>query len=41
MTLYGTGMRLAEVSLLRVSDIYSRRMIIRVERGKGERCVIW
>jgi len=31
MTLYGTGMRRAEVSLLKVSDIDSRRMMIRVE----------
>ena len=28
-------MRRAEVSLLKVSDIDSRRMMIRVERGKG------
>jgi integrase/recombinase XerD len=35
MTLYGTGMRRAEVSMLKVSDIDSRRMMIRVERGKG------
>ena len=35
MTLYGTGMRRTEVSLLKVSDIDSRRMMIRVERGKG------
>ena len=35
MTLYGTGMRRAEVSLLKVGDIDSRRMMIRVERGKG------
>jgi integrase len=35
MTLYGTGMRRAEVSLLKVSDVDSRRMMIRVERGKG------
>src|ERR1700739_34614 len=35
MTLYGTGMRRAEVSLLKVRDIDSRRMMIRVERGKG------
>ena len=35
MTLYGTGMRRTEVSLLRVSDIDSQRMMIRVERGKG------
>jgi integrase/recombinase XerD len=35
MTLYGTGMRRTEVSLLKVRDIDSRRMMIRVERGKG------
>ena len=35
MTLYGTGMRRTEVSVLKVSDIDSQRMMIRVERGKG------
>jgi integrase len=35
MVLYGTGMRRTEVSLLKVSDLDSQRMIIRVERGKG------
>jgi integrase/recombinase XerD len=35
MILYGTGMRRMEVSLLKVSDIDSARMMIRVERGKG------
>ncbi len=35
MTLYATGMRRTEVSLLKVSDIDSQRMMIRVERGKG------
>jgi integrase/recombinase XerD len=35
MTLYGTDMRRAEISLLKVSDIDSRRMMICVERGKG------
>ena len=35
MTLYGTGMRRTEVSLLKVGDIDSQRMMIRVERGKG------
>ena len=35
MTLYGTGMRRTEVSLLKVSDVDSQRMMIRVERGKG------
>ena len=35
MVLYGTGMRRTEVSQLKVRNIDSRRMIIRVERGKG------
>ncbi len=35
MTPYGACMRRAEVSLLKVSDIDSRRMMIRMERGKG------
>jgi site-specific recombinase XerD len=35
MTLYGTGMRRSEVVRLRVSDIDSQRMIIRVVQGKG------
>jgi integrase len=35
MMLYGTGMQRMEVSLLKVSDVDSRRMMIRVERGKG------
>jgi len=35
MTLYGTGMRRTEASQLKVSDIDSRRMILRVEHGKG------
>jgi integrase/recombinase XerD len=35
MTLYGTGMRRTEVSRLKVHDVDSKRMMIRVERGKG------
>jgi len=35
MTLYGMGMLRTEVSLLRVRDVDSQRMMIRVERGKG------
>jgi integrase/recombinase XerD len=35
MTLYGTGMRRAEVAMLKVHDVDSQRMMIRVERGKG------
>jgi integrase/recombinase XerD len=34
MTLYGTGMRRAELARLKVSDIDSQRMIIRVVAGK-------
>ena len=35
MTLYGTGMRRSELARLKVSDIDSQRMIIRVVQGKG------
>ena len=35
MTLYGTGMRRTEVSRLKVRDVDSKRMMIRVEQGKG------
>jgi len=35
MTLYGTGMRRAELARLKVGDIDSQRMIIRVVAGKG------
>ena len=35
MTLYGTGMRRTEVSRLKVRDVDSKRMMIRVECGKG------
>src|SRR6266436_4413191 len=35
ITLYGTGMRRAELAHLKVSDIDSQRMIIRVVAGKG------
>ena len=34
---YGAGLRVAEVSALKVTDIDSERMLIRVERGKGGR----
>jgi site-specific recombinase XerD len=32
---YGAGLRVAEVSALRVRDVDSERMLLRVERGKG------
>jgi integrase/recombinase XerD len=35
MTVYGTGMRRSEVVHLKVSDIDSKRMLIRVVQGKG------
>ena len=35
MTLYATGMRRSELARLKVSDIDSQRMIIRVVEGKG------
>ena len=34
---YGAGLRAAEVAMLRVSDIDSKRMLIRVEQGKGSK----
>jgi len=35
MTLYATGMRRSELARLKVSDIDSQRMIIRVVEGQG------
>ena len=32
---YGAGLRVAEVSALKVTDVDSERMVLRVERGKG------
>lgn len=32
---YGAGLRVSEVSMLKVSDIDSERMLLRIERGKG------
>ena len=32
---YGAGLRVAEVSMLKVADVDSQRMLLRVERGKG------
>jgi len=34
---YGAGLRVAEVAALKVGDVDSERMLIRVERGKGGR----
>jgi site-specific recombinase XerD len=37
MTLYGTGVRRAELCQLKVADVDSKRMVIRVRHGKGGR----
>lgn len=37
MTVYGSGLRVSEVVSLKVSDIDSQRMLIRVEQGKGKK----
>jgi site-specific recombinase XerD len=37
MTAYATGMRVSEVVSLRVADIDSSRMMIRIEQGKGRK----
>ena len=35
MVLYATGARRTEVSLLKVSDIDSQRMVVHIRQGKG------
>ena len=35
VTAYGAGLRVSEVVALKVADIDSERMLLRVERGKG------
>ena len=37
MTAYGAGLRVSEVVALKVSDIDSQRMLLRVQQGKGQR----
>ncbi|MGF7156062.1 integrase [Novosphingobium gossypii] len=34
---YGAGLRVSEVLALKVSDVDSKRMLLRIERGKGGR----
>lgn len=36
-TAYATGLRTAEVASLRIADVDSKRMVIRVEQGKGHK----
>ena len=37
MIAYAAGLRVSEVARLRVCDIDSKRMVIRVEQGKGRK----
>ena len=37
MTAYGAGLRVSEVVALRVGDVDSKRMLIRVQQGKGKK----
>ena len=37
MTMYAGGLRVSEVTHLRVTDIDSQRMVIRIEQGKGRK----
>ena len=34
---YGAGLRLSEITNLKVSDIDSKRMLLRIEQGKGQK----
>src|SRR5262249_16494234 len=40
MTLYATGMRCAELTHLKISDIDSQRMVIHVQGGKGRNVML-
>jgi site-specific recombinase XerD len=37
MTIYSAGLRISEAAHLKITDIDSKRMVIRVEQGKGKR----
>jgi integrase/recombinase XerD len=38
MTTYAAGLRVSEATHLKVSDVDSQRMVIRVDHGKGRKC---
>ena len=37
---YGAGLRVSEIAFLKVTDIDSQRMMLRIEQGKGRKCCI-
>jgi integrase len=37
---YGAGLRVSEVVALKVPDIDSKRMLLRIEQGKGRKCYL-
>ena len=41
MTAYAAGLRVSEVASLRVCDIDSQRMLIRIQQGKGHKDRLW
>jgi integrase/recombinase XerD len=41
MTLYATGVRRAELTHLKVSDVDSQRMVIHIQGGKGRKDRLW
>src|ERR1700730_17737548 len=38
-TCYAAGLRVSEAICLKVTDIDSERMVIRIRQGKGQKCV--
>jgi site-specific recombinase XerD len=38
MTCYAAGLRISEATHLKVTDVDSQRMVLRVEQGKGQKC---